>query len=62
MTNGDIIRKMSDDDLGFWKACPVCESCAWFKNRECGDGTEYNCFNGTIAWLKKEVDEDAGTD
>ena len=59
-SNGDRIRAMTDEELGFWKACPDCESCAWRENRECdNDCTKYNCFNGVIEWLRKEVSEDA---
>ena len=60
MTNGDRIRQMTDEDLAEWFAphmmCNICDK----KDMYGCDRNE--CKKYALAYMKKEVSEDAGTD
>lgn len=56
-TNGDRIRRMTDDEL----ADVLQGQCACCAYRLTGC-TEKECKGGALKWLKQEVSEDAGTD
>lgn len=56
-TNGDRIRRMTDDEL----ADVLQGQCACCAYRLTGC-TEKECKGGVLEWLKQEVSEDAGTD
>lgn len=55
MTNGDIIRAMSDEEL--IKVIKTCKFCI-YHNTDCRNKTRVDCHNGTLAGLKKEVKND----
>ena len=59
MTNGDFIRQMTDEELAD-KLTDKCAACD-YHYAEC-DTKFCICTEGVLAWLRKEVDEDAGTD
>ena len=56
MTNADKIREMTDEELYALLSKGDCERCTW-KEKECLDNEEMNCFNGLEQWLKQEVEE-----
>ena len=55
-TNADRIRQMTDEELA---AVLRCNSCLYQNMPECESS---ECKYGILAWLRKEVSEDAGTD
>jgi hypothetical protein len=61
MTNGDRIRDMTDDELADWFAphmrCGICDK----RNKPCGCNLN-ECKKYALAYMKKEISEDAGTD
>ena len=56
LTNADKIRQMTDEELAERLRC---NSCLYHGMPEC---EKSDCEYGIIAWLRKEADEDAGTD
>lgn len=58
-TNGDKIRQMSDKELAeFLDKISGCRLCDCHKRGNCNS----ECLKGHLAWLRKEVEEDVGTD
>jgi hypothetical protein len=61
MTNGDRIRHMTDEELAEILCFADCETgntvCPAIDNRHCNG----DCCGHFLRWLKKEVDEDAGS-
>lgn len=58
MTNGDKIRQMTDEELAdFLDELAGCRLCDDYKRGICNG----RCLKGHVAWLRKEVDEDAGS-
>lgn len=56
MTNGDKIRAMTDEELAeFLDELSGCRLCDGYKRGVCNS----ECLKGHLAWLRKEVDEDA---
>ena len=47
-TNADLIRAMTDEDLAYWIMCP-------YDSPYC-DGTEHNCVECTMEWLKQPAE------
>ena len=57
MTNGDRIRQMTDEELAeFLDRTSDCQTCS-----ENPSKCHCECFERRLEWLRKEVDEDAGT-
>lgn len=58
-TNADRIRQMSDEELADWitDGHDLCDLCQFSTCRP-----EFVCEQGVLEWLRKEADEDAGTD
>lgn len=58
MTNGDYIRKMTDEELAEWltDGHEQCDLCA---QNLCDFDSD--CVQGVLKWLKQEVKEDAGS-
>lgn len=57
-TNGDRIRQMTDEELAEWLDLHgECNQCAYHPTQ-----CKTECNEGHLKWLRKEVDEDAGTD
>jgi hypothetical protein len=57
-TNGDRIRQMTDEELAeFLNVYAGCRLCDGYKRGICNS----ECIKGFLAWLRKEVDEDAGS-
>jgi hypothetical protein len=54
MTNGDKIRAMSDEELAKKLRC---DSCLYQDMKSECESSE--CVHGILAWLRKEVSEDA---
>lgn len=50
MTNGDEIRRMSDEEIAFLLDNPPCAHCAYEEG--CDDNAE--CSSGILEWLRKE--------
>ena len=60
MTNADRIRQMTDEELAeFIAQRRTCDTCCITLTRCI---TTAHCKDGVLAWLRKEADEDAGTD
>ena len=60
-TNGDRIRQMMDDEELLGTIGTACYRCVYNSGKcscECNNG----CYAGNLEWLRKEADEDAGTD
>lgn len=61
-TNGDRIRKMTDEELAVMldihEINEVCNYCAYYHNYACHNG----CYAGILEWMQKEADKDARTD
>ncbi len=57
MTNGDMLRQMTDEQLVEYLNCKACEL---FAEPHCDDTTR--CNDKKLQWLCEEVEEDAGTD
>lgn len=61
MTHADRLRQMTDEELAAWFApymmCDICEG----KDKPCGCDLN-NCKKYALAYMKKEVNEDVGTD
>ena len=55
MTNGDLIRKMSDEELVEKIGC-ACRRCVYYKSKKCV-GADKTCAEGNLEWLKREVHE-----
>lgn len=53
-TNGDRLRKMSDEELAELLDNSQCAHCAYEEG--CDDNAE--CSRGILEWLRKKVDED----
>jgi len=55
-TNGDRIRAMTDEELAeFLNVYAGCRLCDGYKRGICNS----ECIKGFLAWLRKEVDENA---
>ena len=59
MTNGDLIRKMSDEELVEKIGC-ACRRCVYYKSKKCV-GADKTCAEGNLEWLKKEAKTDDAT-
>lgn len=57
MTNGDLIRKMSNEELGNTIMCPGSKG-AGLAELDCGDPHGRNCRECTLNWLNQEVEEE----
>lgn len=56
MTNGDRVRAMTDEELAeLLNKYADCRLCDGYERGVCNS----ECFKGHLAWLRKEVDEDA---
>lgn len=60
MTNGDQIRKMSDEELVEKIGC-ACRRCVFYKSKKCVGGVHNTCAEGNLEWLKREVKTDDAT-
>ena len=60
-TNADRIRQMTDEEELLSAIGTGCYRCA-YNNGECDSGYGEGCIAGNLEWLRKEADEDAGTD
>ena len=49
ITNADLIRGMSNDDLAYWIMCPYDSSFC--------EGTDHNCIECTKEWLQQPAEE-----
>lgn len=58
MTNGDMIRQMTDEELAAEFPHDICSGITGVDCRE----FDLTCYECRLAWLKQEVSEDAGTD
>lgn len=58
MTNGDRIRKMTDEELAemfdIYEIDEVCNCCAYHHNNSCHN----RCYAGILEWLKQEASGD----
>ena len=56
MTNGDRIRKMSDEELAIIceDGCPPNCDCTDY---HCADGTKESCIRCWLCWLREEVND-----
>jgi hypothetical protein len=62
MTNGDKIRAMTDEELAEMVSMKVCRIVKPDGN-DCPKGFYFGkCDKCVLAWLRKKVNEDAGTD
>ena len=62
MTNGDKIRAMTDEELAKMVSNHVCRIVKP-DGKDCPKGFYFGkCDKCVIAWLKQEVQSDAGTD
>ena len=64
MTQADLIRSMSDEELAeviaSGELCAICPVCKYYGTEDCyveNDGTSKNCSQGIIQWLQSEVEE-----
>lgn len=57
MTNGDKIRQMTDEQLA--TIVGRCLFCIYYHEPDC---SAYDCYEGKLAYMKKEADEDAESD
>lgn len=60
-SNGDRIRQMTDEEELLSAIGTGCYRCA-YNNGECDSEYGEGCIAGNLEWLRKEADEDAGTD
>ena len=61
MTNGEWLRRLSDDELA--KKIALCDAC-WYceqyggYDKTCEAADSYDCLHNIIAWLRAEHKED----
>jgi hypothetical protein len=60
-TNADRIRQMTDEEELLSAIGTSCYRCI-YSNGQCDSGYGEGCIAGNLEWLRKEADEDAGTD
>ena len=53
MTNGDLIRRMTDEEL-IEKLGTACRRCAYYKQQKCIGGVYKTCAEGNLEWLQRE--------
>lgn len=60
MTNGDRIRKMTDEELSeFFAVYIECRNCPLYDEKGLGAGCKGDCKAGATEWLKQEAKDDA---
>lgn len=57
MTNLEIIRKMSDEDLANWLGMHI-KICGCFAYKQCNANPSDTCKNPILYWLQSEADEE----
>lgn len=56
MTNGDMVRKMTDEDICNRVLAGQCNCCI-YQFTGCSSDIK-DCYDGVLQWLKQEVVED----
>lgn len=57
MTNADIIRKFTDEELGeFISYASSCSCCIYKDGSDCESDSGKICHTGVLEWLKQEVE------